>query len=321
MKERFLVTDYAPEGFIEALGQLGFEVDYVPVLDNQYLSGIVHQYHGIVISTQISLFSEMLARATSLKYILRPGSGLDNIDVDYANSMGIWLFNSPEANSVAVGEHAMALLLSLLNYIPRAYSQVQRHQWIRTPNTGIQLLGKTVGVIGHGHTGSAFAARLSGFQVKTLVYDKYNEVRGGPHITATSLEQIKEEADILGVHVPLSPETKHMVSEPFIASFKKPFYLINTSRGSTVDTKCLPKALRSGKLLGLALDVLENENLATYTEEEKNWLDELMNAGNVIITPHIAGWTETARRNIFFMALAKFEQALQEKSNEKLRAY
>jgi D-3-phosphoglycerate dehydrogenase len=254
----------------------------------------------------------MLDLAVNLKYILRPGSGLDNIDVEYAKNKGIIIFNSPEANSEAVAEHAIGMLLGLTNFIPRASEQVRQRRWIRQPNNGFLLKGKTVGIIGYGNTGAAFAKRLSGFETKMLVYDKYKHGFGNSAIIESDMESIFEEADVISLHLPLSKETKYLVNNAFVQKVKKPFYLVNTSRGGIIELNAVIGGFKSHRLLGAALDVLENENLSSYSKEEKKLLDDLLNAGNVIITPHIAGWTKESRDNIFYFALEKFKKYLLE---------
>lgn len=314
MREVFLVTDTVPQGFLEAFHELGFETEYVAIMNTEALEPVVHQYDGIVINTAMFLDKKMLDKALKLKYVLRPGSGLDNIDVAYAESKNILVLNSPEGNKDAVGEHAMALLLSLLNYIPRAWEQVKNFDWVRQPNTGTELKGKTVGIIGYGNTGSAFARKLSGFETQILVYDKYKDDIKESYVSKATLEDVCQMADVVSFHIPLTPETKHWINDDFINSFSRPIYLINTSRGGIADIESIIRGLESGKILGAGLDVLENEKPAQYTEKEKAVFLKLMNAGNVIITPHIAGWTQEARSKIFFMVLDKFRQWLQHKT-------
>lgn len=309
---KFLVTDLVPKGCIEDLEQMGFQVDHIEDLSNAELKRIIAEYTGIVVRTSLTLDKEMLDKAINLKYILRPGSGLDNINVEYADLKGIKIFNSPEANSDAVAEHAVGLLFGLLNNIPRANEQTREGKWIRQPNTGFLLKGKTVGIIGYGHTGSAFVHRLSGFEVQILVYDKYKKGFGSNYIIESNLEQIFDEAEVVSLHIPLTKETEYIINESFIDKMKKQFYLLNTSRGKNVDIKSVIKGLQSGKILGAGLDVLENENISTFTAEENHQLEELFKSGNVILTPHIAGWTHESRDNIFYFALNKFKKYLDE---------
>ncbi|MGZ5281201.1 MAG: NAD(P)-dependent oxidoreductase [Bacteroidia bacterium] len=311
MQEVFLVTDTVPQGFLDELHKLGFRTEYVARMNTEELEPIVHMYDGIVVNTAMHMDKNMLDKAQKLKYVLRPGSGLDNIDVAYAESKNILVLNSPEGNKDAVAEHALALLLSLLNYIPRAWEQVQNMDWVRQPNTGTELKGKTVAIIGYGNTGSAFARKLSGFETQILVYDKYKTDINDSYVSTATLEEIYEMADVVSFHIPLTPETRHWINDDFINSFSKPVYLLNTSRGGIAKTDSIITGLENRKLLGAGLDVLENEKIAHYTETEKAVFLKLIKAGNVIITPHIAGWTQEARNKIFFMVLDKFSKWLQ----------
>jgi D-3-phosphoglycerate dehydrogenase / 2-oxoglutarate reductase len=297
-KQKFLVTDLVPKGCIDTLEGLGFAVDHIEDLSNEHLKKIIGEYQGLVVRTSLIMNPEMLDAASELKYILRPGSGMDNIDVPYAEGKGIILFNSPEANKDSVAEHVIGLLLGLMNFIPRANEQVHQGAWIRKPNTGTLLKGKTVGIIGFGHTGSALAQKLSGFEVHILAHDKYKSGFGTHDVTEATLQQILDQADVVSFHLPLT--------NALIARFRKNVYLINTSRGKIADTGAITRALQSGKLSGAGLDVLENENLKSYTEAEHKQLEELCLAGNVIITPHIAGWTHESRDAIFYQVLDKF---------------
>jgi D-3-phosphoglycerate dehydrogenase len=284
-------------------------VEHIPVISNEDLIKNIHRYSGIVVNTSLIMNVEMLNAAIHLKYILRPGSGLDNIDVAAAMERGIIVLNSPEGNADAVGEHAAGLLLSLLNFIPRAAAEVRQGLWIRKENTGIEIKGKTIGIIGYGNTGSAFASKMSGFGAQILAYDKYKSDFGNAFVLEAQMQDIFEQADIVSLHIPLTSESHHLVSNAFIAAFKKPFYLLNTSRGKIVDTPELISALLSGKISGAALDVLEHEGIEKNLSAKLE-LESLLNAGNIIITPHIAGWTEEARKKIFFIVLHKFSEYL-----------
>jgi D-3-phosphoglycerate dehydrogenase len=309
MRQKFLVTDNVPHGFVEKLQGLGFEVTHIPDLYNHTLLPIIGEFDGMVISTQVRMDKTMLDAAVRMKYILRPGSGLDNVDLPYTEIKGIKVWNSPEGNREAVSEHCLALLLNLMNYIPRAWEAVKRMEWIRTPNTGAELKGKTVGIIGYGNTGTAFAQKLLGFGAQILAYDKYKEIPGEDHwVSGAEMEDLYEQADVVSLHIPLTAETKYLVNDEFISRFRKPVYLLNTARGGIVDTDAVITGLENGRLAGAGLDVLENERFDTYTDEEKTRFRRLLEAGNVVITPHIAGWTEEARKKIFFIVLDKFEQ-------------
>ena len=306
-KDKFLVTDNVPEKFLEAFELMNFEVVYYPEISNEALLDIIEQFHGIVINSNIYMTKALIDKADRLKYILRPGSGLDNVEVGYAESKDILVLNSPEANKDAVAEHAIGLLINMLNFIPRAWDQIRKFQWVREENKGTEIKGKTIGIIGYGNTGQAFALKMQGFEADMYAYDKYKSGFSTGFVHESTLEDIQRRADIITVHLPLNEETKYFINEAFINKCKKPFYLLNTSRGKIVKTEDVLKAVKKGKILGAALDVLENEKLDTYSPAEKQLITDLLDTGKVLITPHIAGWTKEAREKIFFTVFDKFK--------------
>ncbi len=254
----------------------------------------IQNYHGIVIRSRFKIDSTFIDKASQLQFIARVGAGLESIDCDYAASKGIHLIAAPEGNKNAVGEHALGMLLSLMNKLNRADRLVREGKWIREGNRGFELENKTVGIIGYGNMGKSFAKKLQGFDVNVLCYDIQENV-SDQYATQVSLEELKAEADVLSLHIPWTPDTDGMVNAMFINSFTKPFWFINTSRGKNVVTDDVVEALKTGKILGTALDVLEYEklsfeNLFLDIEKPEAFL-YLLKAENVLLTPHIAGWT------------------------------
>jgi D-3-phosphoglycerate dehydrogenase len=254
----------------------------------------IQDYQGIVIRSRFKIDRHFLDKATQLQFIARVGAGLESIDCDYAESKNIKLIAAPEGNRNAVGEHTLAMLLSLMNKLNKANSEIKSGQWNREQNRGHELDGKTVGIIGYGNMGKAFAKKLQGFDVNVLFYDILPNVSDG-NAQQVSLQELQQKADVLSLHIPWTPETDKMVHTGFINGFDKPFWFINTSRGKNVVTADLVVALKSGKILGAGLDVLEYEKLSFESlfqdQNTPEALQYLLNADNVLLSPHIAGWT------------------------------
>ncbi len=261
---------------------------------------------GVITSTRLQLDRELLDAAPLLKWIGRMGSGMEVMDVSYATGKGIACFSSPEGNCNAVGEHALGMLLSLIRRISWSQAEMQGGKWHREENRGSEIEGKTVGIIGFGHTGAAFAKKLAGFDARILAYDKYNPKGVPGHIECCdTLDLIFNKADIVSFHVPLQTDTIHYCDARFIENMRKPFILINTSRGRVLDTAALYNGLNAGKVTGTCLDVFENEPPGIMQSELRALLDEMILKPNVIVTPHIAGYT--------FEALYKMSTTLLEK--------
>ena len=296
-KNHPLITEQlSAKGFV-------FEEDFTSSYDEVLKK--ISNYDGIIIRSRIPVDKNFLEHAKNLKFIARVGAGMENIDVEFAKSLGIKLISSPEGNRDSVAEHVVGMLLILMNRLFIASNEVKNGIWKREENRGDELLGKTFGIIGYGNMGNAFAKRLSGFGVKVIFHDILPNL-SDEYGTQVSLETIKNEADILSLHLPITPETHYIIDEKFISEMKKNFYFVNTARGKNVKTKDLVEALQSGKIKGAALDVLEYEkssfeNLDTSTSlsaSENEDLKFLLSSEKVIVTPHIAGWTIQSKEKL-----------------------
>jgi len=291
MPKSVLIVDEMHPSIVPLLQKAGFEAVYSPAITKDEVMQVIGGYSGIVVRSKFVLDKEFFDRALKLEFVGRAGAGMDQIDTKVAEKKGIYLLNAPEGNQDALAEHAVGMILTLFNKLHTADMQVRNKVWDREGNRGYELKGKTVAVIGYGFMGEAFVRRLVGFGCKVLAYDKYKRGFSNHRVEEASLEEVFVEADIVSLHVPLTPETKHMVNRLFIERFKKPIWLVNTSRGEVVSLTDLSASLKSGKIRGAALDVLENEKLKTLTPEQDEVFQELAKMPNVIFSPHVAGWS------------------------------
>ncbi len=285
----------------KGLESLGFHCDEDFTSSKKVIEEKIHNYDGIVIRSRFSIDNTFINKASNLKFIARVGAGLENIDITYAQEKDIHLIAAPEGNRNAVGEHTLGMILSLFNKLNKADREIRQGKWLREDNRGIELDGKTVGIIGYGNMGKAFAEKLKGFDVNVICYDIKTNV-GDKNALQVSLQKLQKEADIISLHTPETPLTINMVNTDFINAFTKPFWIINTGRGKSIITEDLIIALKSGKILGAGLDVLEYEK----SSFENLFLDDnlpeafqyLINANNVLLSPHVAGWTVESHQKL-----------------------
>jgi D-3-phosphoglycerate dehydrogenase len=298
MVKKVLIIDTVHPILVEQLEHAGFVLHDKSNATRSEIEKVIGNYHGVVLRSRINLNKVLIDAAVNLEFIARVGAGMESIDVAYAQSKGIVCFNSPEGNRDAVAEHCVGMLLSLSNNLCRANLQVRAGEWLRESNRGFEIKGKTLGIIGYGNMGSAFAQRLLGFGCKIIAYDKYKYGFGSSNIQECEMNDLFEQCDILSLHVPLTNETHYLVNAEFINNFKKPFLLINSARGPVVKTNSLVGALESGKILGAALDVIEYEDFSfEYTTSLTEIPDfkKLCEMDQVIMSPHIAGWTHESK--------------------------
>jgi D-3-phosphoglycerate dehydrogenase len=306
--KRVLITDDCHPILTEGLTALGYSCDYLPNISPEETIRVIPDYEGLIINSKILVNRQFLDTATKLRFVGRLGSGMEIVDRVYAAEKKVVVESSPEGNRNAVAEQALGMLLTLANNLLRGDREVRQNIWAREANRGFELKGRTLGIIGFGHTGSQFARKLQGMEMRVLAYDKYkpagytNEM---PWVEAATLEKIQAEADIISLHLPLTDETRHLVQQQFIQNCKHGFILLNTSRGKCVKTADLIAALESGAIRGACLDVFENEKPPTFSAEEHKLYDRLHQFENVVFSPHVAGWTHESKRLLASVLLEK----------------
>jgi D-3-phosphoglycerate dehydrogenase len=306
MKGKILIVDDLHPVFKNRAEELGYEVDDLPKITRAETLAAISGYDGIAVRTKFRIDKELMDAAPGLKFVARAGAGLDNIDEAYAQEKGIQLINAPEGNRDALGEHAVGLLLSLINNYRKSDIEIRNGIWDREGNRGWELKGKTVGIIGYGFMGSSFARKLSGFEVKVLAYDKYKTGFSDAYAQECSMEEIVKHSDVLSLHIPLTAETRQMVNAEYLYHFKKNIFFINTARGEVVNTQAVLDGIESGKILGAGLDVLEAEKFPNLAEQP--WYAALKESPKVLLTPHIGGWTVDSYRKISEVLADKLAQ-------------
>ncbi len=294
---------------IDLLQREGHEVTYAPEITREEILSQVANYEGLIIRSKTPMDRPLLEKAVNLKFIGRAGAGLDQIDLEYLAERGVELFHAAKGNRDAVAEHAVGGLLALFNQLLKADREVRKGIWDREGNRGHELMGKTVGIFGYGNMGKAFSKRLKGFGVQILAYDKYKLDFGTEAVQEVMWEKIKAEADVLSIHVPLTPETRNFFTLEELKGFAKPFWLINTARGEVISFETLNAALDQGILRGAVLDVLENEKFKKFTPEQKVAFECLAQRENVLFSPHVAGWTFESYEKINKVLVKKIKKA------------
>lgn len=294
---------------IDLLQKEGHEVEYAPQITREEILDQVADYDGLIIRSKTPMDRSLLEKAVNLKFIGRAGAGLDQIDLQYLEERGVQLFHAAKGNRDAVAEHAVGGMLALFNQLLKADREVRKGIWDREGNRGHELMGKTVGIFGFGNMGRAFSKRLKGFGVSILAYDKYKFDFGTDEVQEVMWEKLKAEADVLSIHVPLTPETRDFFTLDELKSFAKPFWLINTARGEVISFDTLNAALDQGILRGAVLDVLENEKFQKFTPEQKAAFERLAERENVLFSPHVAGWTFESYEKINKVLVKKIKKA------------
>lgn len=279
------------ESLFSMLEKIGWHYDYQPTITREEIKLKHSGYQGLVVRSKTTIDGALLGENPTVKFIGRAGAGVDNLDEAFLKKKGIHIIHAAEGNRDAVGEHTLGMLLSLLRNIPKADAEVRKGVWDREGNRGMEIMGKTVGIIGYGNMGRSFAKRLAGFSCKVLAYDKYKEGFGDAFCQEVEMERIEEEADILSLHIPLTDETRTMVNTGYFNRFKKQIVIANTARGEILSLTDLVKAFEQKKVIGAVLDVLENEKINSLTPQQTTAMNYLRGKSNVIFTPHIAGWT------------------------------
>ncbi|MBT1702331.1 NAD(P)-dependent oxidoreductase [Chryseosolibacter indicus] len=297
-QRKCLIVDSMHHSLMPMLDSIGWTYDYKPDITRDEIRQLAAGYDGLIIRSKTNVDKDLLGENPTVRYIGRAGAGLDNLDLEYLKSKNIAVLHAAEGNRDAVGEFTVGLLLSLLRNIPKANTEVRNVIWDREGNRGEEIMGKTISIIGYGNMGRAFAQRISGFGCKILAYDKYKNGFSTPTCYEATMDVIFDETDILTLHIPLTSETRKLVDLKYLKRFKKNIVLLNTARGEIVPLADLAEAMNIGKVRGAALDVLENEKIQKLSAEQQNAFDDLKKRSNVILTPHIAGWTYESHEKI-----------------------
>lgn len=307
---RVLIIDEIHPSIFPLLESIGAEADYRPAIKPEEVKDALQDFDGLIVRSKMQITADTISKASKLKFVARAGAGVDNIDANALQERSIALIGANEGNSQAVGEHALGMLLALMRNIVRGDRQVRDKVWLREANRGEEISGKTVGIIGYGNMGQSFARVLSGFGCRILAYDRFAPEKVSAPAIKVTLEELQTEADIVSLHIPYIAENYHFADHNFFSAFRKRIWFMNTSRGEVVDQAALVNHLKAGTMKGAALDVLENEKLATLSDEQNENFNYLAGADNVVLTPHIAGWTHESYEKINQVLVAKIGKLL-----------
>lgn len=312
MREKVMFMDKTHPVLWKSLTTLGYDCRDYSDNNRREIAADLDQFAGLIVRSRIKLDEGLLRKASALRFIGRSGVGVEHIDLQYAAEKKIAVFPSPEGSRDTVGEHTVGLLLCLLNNLSRADRQIRNGQWIREGNRATELKGKTVGIIGYGNMGTAFAQRLQGFEVEVIAYDKFKTDYGNAHARAVDLETLQTQADIVSIHIPYSEENHYFVNDAFLEGFAKPIFLINTARGLVLETGALVRKLSNGKVLGAALDVIEYEEMSFLHLDPNRQpapFQQLLASDRVLLTPHVAGWSDASERGHALALVEKIKKA------------
>ena len=312
--KRCLIIDSIHESIINLLEAQEVLVHYHPDTTREELLQMISDYHILIVRSKTPIDKQVFEKGSQLEIVARAGAGIENIDQQEAAQRNIQILNAPEANRGAVADHTVGMLLSLLNHLPSADAEVKSGNWEREKNRGVEMSSQTVGILGFGNMGSEFARRLSGFSCRVLAYDKYKSGFGTEQVEEVDLDVLRKESTILSVHLPLSAETNGLIDEAYIESFENPFFLVNTARGEIIPLSAIASGMRSGKILGAALDVLESEPPSSLTGVQREAFEELSSSDQVLMSPHIAGWSHESYQMISDVLGRKILNAIHKKS-------
>jgi D-3-phosphoglycerate dehydrogenase / 2-oxoglutarate reductase len=308
--KRILIADDMHENIIPLLLEVGYEIVYSPDITRSEILSTIHDFDGLIIRSKTDVDKEIIDAAPKLKFVARAGAGMDKVDSDYLKSKNILAINAPEGNRDSLAEHTLGMLLSLMHKINSSFDQVKQGVWNRDANRGIEIKGKVVGIYGVGNMGMAFAEKLKGLDCEVIGYDKYDFHFSNEFIKAVNLEELMKRTEILSLHIPLNNDTRYLFDLSYFHKFEKLKVFINTARGEIVKTKDLISILEEGKIYGAGLDVLENEKPASYTKLEEEDFKRLISYPNVLITPHVGGWTHESYERISQVIVNKLKAAI-----------